>query len=231
MSITRWEHTKSKSNYHFDPNVNEDIAPPFKVIGRIESDLVPHLQAAMDMQRRLGYGFENRIATQNGIKPYTDEMDRADLVSLGLSEDHSYNHQYRIATDCLTKIRDAFGFKPELYGGRFLVQKPGQMFHLHIDEAPHIRGNQINHWTDEQPDYIARLTIMVHDWQPGHVYAFGNTYWKQWKAGDIVWHDWRNVPHATANIGRSDRATLQVTGWTTEQTRRMIHEGNVQITL
>jgi hypothetical protein len=227
--ITRWQHTTAKSNYHFDPTVQEDSNPPFRVIGRVNGDLVSHLQAAIEQQKHLGYGFNNRVATQNGQVPYTDEMDRADLESLGLEPDHTYNYQYRFATDVHLKLRDAFGFKPEYYGGRFLVQKPGQMFHLHIDEAPWIRGNQKDHWTDQQPDAIARLTIMVYDWQPGHVYAYGNTYWKQWKAGDIVWHDWRNVPHATANIGRTDRATLQVTGWTTEQTLRMIREGNVTV--
>ena len=65
--------------------------------------------------------------------------------------------------------------------------------------------------------------IALEDWQMGHMFAFGNTYWKQWKAGDIVYHSWIDVPHCTANGAHVPRYTIQVTGHTTDRTFELIH--------
>jgi hypothetical protein len=101
------------------------------------------------------------------------------------------------------------------------------MFPYHVDEIPNIKDNQIDHEFDKHPEQVARLEIMVYDWQPGHVWAYGNTYWKQWKAGDIAWHNWRDIPHGTANFGRSDRVTLQVTGLTTDLTLERLQKKSI----
>lgn len=226
MSQTRWDFSKSRSNYHFDPTINEDANPPFRVIGRIDGDLVYHLQEALKANPVRANGFKNRLSAQkdSGDKPFTHDMDQAELRHLNLQEDHVFFDNVKPATNILDMIRMAFCFDATKYGGGFHIQKPGMMFPYHVDEIPGVKDNQIDHEFDKHPEKIARLEIMVYDWQPGHVWSYGNTYWKQWKAGDIAWHNWRDIPHGTANIGRSDRATLQVTGMTTERTRRMINQ-------
>lgn len=226
--MNRWDFSKSRSKYHIDPTIVEDDNLPFKIVGRVEGDLVAHLQAALQANPVRANGFKNRLQVQNDVthKPFTYDMDQEELRDLGLHEDHTFFHNLKPATDVLLKIRDAFGFKTERFGGGFHIQKPGMMFPYHVDEIPNIKDNDPNHWIDQHPEAVARLEIMVYDWQPGHVWAYGNTYWKQWKAGDIAWHNWRDTPHGTCNFGRTDRVTLQATGWTTDKTIKMIESGN-----
>jgi 2-polyprenyl-6-methoxyphenol hydroxylase-like FAD-dependent oxidoreductase len=47
MTQTRWDFSKSRSSYHFDPTIVEDSDPPFKIVGRVQGDLVYHLQEAL----------------------------------------------------------------------------------------------------------------------------------------------------------------------------------------
>jgi hypothetical protein len=229
MTQTRWDFSKSRSNYHFDPTINEDANPPFRIVGHVRGDLVYHLQEALKENPVRSNGFKNRLQIQTGSdeKPFTYDMDLAELDYLGLDQDHAFFHNLKPATDILEKLRRHFGFRKKNFGGGFHIQKPGMMFPYHVDEILNVRDNQIDHECDQHPEQVARLEIMVHDWQPGHVWAYGNTYWKQWKAGDIAWHDWRSIPHGTANFGRSDRVTLQVTGLTTESTLDILKKKSI----
>lgn len=227
MTMTRWDFSKSRSNYHFDPTINEDANPPFRIVGHVVSDLVPHLQEAVKANPVRANGFKNRLQVQNGLDdlPFTHDMDVADLKHLGLHEDHVFFDNVKPASeDILETIRFHFKFRKQGFGGAFHIQKPGMMFPYHVDEIPGVKDNQIDHEFDRHPEKVARLEIMVHDWQPGHVWAYGNTYWKQWKAGDIAWHNWRDTPHGTANFGRTDRVTLQVTGLTTDSTLEILQK-------
>jgi len=217
--LTRWEYSKSFSNYHFDPTIDEDADPPFRRIGRIEGNLYAIYQEQLKKHQPRPNGFLNRLAVQSTITtpPYTIDYDRAELEYLGLDENHVFFDNL-LARDnpAVQKIIDAFGFKSA--GCNFHVQNPGCVFPYHIDEIPGIKNNNPNSILDKDPKWAARFEIQVLDWQPGHVWSIGNTYWKQWRAGDIIWHDWRHTPHGTANLGRSDRITLQITGICTEKT-------------
>jgi len=58
---------------------------------------------------------------------------------------------------------------------------------------------------------IWRAVIFLEDWQSGHYLEINNTPVTQWSAGDMV--VWQNdVPHMAANLGITDRYTLQITG-------------------
>jgi hypothetical protein len=229
MTQTRWDFSKSRSSYHFDPTIVEDSDPPFKIVGRVQGDLVYHLQEALKANPVRSNGFKNRLSVQSNVddKPFTYDMDQEDLKYLGLNEDHTFFHNLKPTTDILRTIRNFYGFQKKNFGGGFHIQKPGMMFPYHVDEIPNIKDNQIDHEFDKHPEQVARLEIMVYDWQPGHVWAYGNTYWKQWKAGDIAWHNWRDIPHGTANFGRSDRVTLQVTGLTTDLTLERLQKKSI----
>jgi hypothetical protein len=53
---------------------------------------------------------------------------------------------------------------------------------------------------------------MLEDWQLGHYLDCNGKAFVHWQAGDVV--EWTfDTPHSAANIGMTDRYTLQVTGW------------------
>jgi len=65
----------------------------------------------------------------------------------------------------------------------------------------------------ELPDSknIWRAVIFLEDWQSGHYFELDNTPITQWKAGNFVaWN--ADVEHLAANMGTTDRYTLQLTG-------------------
>jgi len=225
--ITRWDYSKNLSNYHFDPAINEDADPHFKVIGRVEGDLNAVYQQQLAKYPAVANGFLNRLEVQQNrdSAPFTSEYDRAELESLKLDPDHVFFHNLSVADNpVVQKIIDSFKFASA--SASFHIQHPGGIFPYHIDEIPGIKENDPNSWLDRHPQWAARFEIQVLDWQPGHIWAVGNTYWKQWRAGDIVWHNWRDTPHGTCNLGRSERVTLQVTGLCTEETLRIINDRN-----
>src|SRR5450830_1706836 len=92
MKLTRWEYSKAKSNYHFDPFKNEDIDVPFKRVGSVQADLVSELHRLLMVEQPQENGFRNRLHVQLGRSdiPYTIEMDLEELKILGLPEDHSF---------------------------------------------------------------------------------------------------------------------------------------------
>lgn len=58
---------------------------------------------------------------------------------------------------------------------------------------------------------IIRIIVFLEDWQSGHILQIGNELIAPWKAGDFV--SWMgDTPHIAANLGSSDRYTLQITG-------------------
>lgn len=63
----------------------------------------------------------------------------------------------------------------------------------------------------EDPDSIHRAVIFLEDWQSGHYFEIDGSPLTDWLAGDTV--IWRNdVQHLAANMGMTDRYTLQITG-------------------
>ena len=58
---------------------------------------------------------------------------------------------------------------------------------------------------------IRRYVIFLEDWQSGHYLELDGEPLQPWLAGTgVFWHD--SVPHLAANIGKTDRYTLQITG-------------------
>ena len=113
----------------------------------------------------------------------------------------------------LKKLIDFFGL--EEAQPRLHIQKTGQVFNYHIDKLDDL-------YKDVPFDRIIRFAIMLADWEPGHFYQYGNDVYDRWKAGDVHYFDWPNVPHGTANASSHPRYTLQVTGLRTEATDRLL---------
>lgn len=58
---------------------------------------------------------------------------------------------------------------------------------------------------------IWRAVVFLADWQSGHYFEIDETPITEWRAGDtVVWNN--DVEHVAANMGMTDRYTLQITG-------------------
>lgn len=233
--MNRWEFSKSRSNYHFDPTVNEDSVEtaPFKILGNA-SGLIGRFNTEVEKTHPTPYSFGNRMQLLKGKegKYFTSDYDKKELEDLNLPKDFSFFNWLNVTDVSLKeKIQKVFCFKDARFNAHYHVQMPGQMFPYHIDELPGFKENQIDHEYDKDPKWITRFEIMVYDWVPGHVWAYGNTYWKQWKSGDIAWHNWRDVPHGTANLSHTPRVVLQITGRCSEHTLNIIDSGNLTVNL
>ncbi len=93
----------------------------------------------------------------------------------------------------------------------FHIQYPGEMLNLHIDKQYEM---------NEDPNRVARFFIFLEDWKPGHLLQMGTSF-MQWRRGDVVWFDWRNMPHASANAGWEPRCLIQITGTMTRKTEEL----------
>ena len=59
---------------------------------------------------------------------------------------------------------------------------------------------------------IWRCFVALDDWHPGQLVNFEPNFWTHWKKGDVVFFDWKNTPHSTANCGSKHRPFLKITG-------------------
>lgn len=222
---SRWEYTKATSRWHFDPKRDEDAECPFKIVARFSGvDFSSIVKRALEINRPTTMA--NRL--RNGQVPFTDRLERNDYATMGLTIDHvMYNESARSDfgerwPDELRKVFKWLGLQKRGFGCAIHVQYPGQTFPLHIDVFPSLKQNQEHHILDDHVDAAARFTLQLKDWEWGHMWSYGNTYWKQWEAGEISFHPWRDLPHATANSGFSPRVSVQITGLVTDRTRAIL---------
>ena len=115
-----------------------------------------------------------------------------------------------IARDIGTEARefflDRFGF---LKNTMMCVQKmlPGMILPTHADKFDYFKKTHVV----DDADRIMRIIMFLEPWQPGHISEVDGQPNTLWKAGD--WVCWFNkTPHMAANIGQTDRYTLQITG-------------------
>ena len=67
------------------------------------------------------------------------------------------------------------------------------------------------------PTEICRAVVFLEAWQSGHYFEIDGTPITEWQAGDtLIWN--YDVPHIAANMGMTDRYTLQITGLRVENT-------------
>jgi hypothetical protein len=63
----------------------------------------------------------------------------------------------------------------------------------------------------QDPKVICRAIIFLEDWQQGHYFDIDGVPITQWRAGDGVQWNW-DTKHTAANVGKTNRYTLQITG-------------------
>ena len=137
-----------------------------------------------------------------------------DLIVEQARLDHVITHMSWDIPAVFQPMIDQFGLADCM--ARLHVQKPGEMWNVHIDK--------LSKWAPNNPDSVIRIMIQLTDWKQGQFWEFGNYHWRCWRAGDVVSFDWPNIPHATANAGYDPRVTLQLTGVKTAQTYDFLAE-------
>lgn len=208
--INSWDSYVGQSNYHFDNFKKDKPGEWFRVLGKFNAPSWKHeLELIASRLSPLVAGPEVR---QPGAPPpanleltqYADKIqDCPTLMAM-------YNYIGLIGGSV-----SANG--TVLKGRRIHWQMPGQTFLMHLDR----------HWEQlpdkNKPQDVARITVMLEDWQPGQFIMYGNCIYDHWQAGEIHVFDWVNTPHCTANASRFPRPTFQMTGLVSEKTKQLLN--------
>ena len=206
--ISNWETSRARSTYHFDVKKIDQAQDVVVYLGHIEptwlsdlTDIVANAQPATWATR--GYKGE-------GIQAPPEELaaEEYDLIANGMSPDLPITHLTWRMPESLQRISDSFALADCM--NRIHVQRPGQVWNLHIDK--------LQKWDPVHPEQVMRIMIQLTDWQPGQFWQYGNYNYSQWRAGDVTTFDWANIPHSTANAGFNPRVTFQITGVRTAAT-------------
>tara|TARA_B100000579_G_C22847338_1_gene865232 strand:+ start:3422 stop:4162 length:741 start_codon:yes stop_codon:yes gene_type:complete len=160
---------------------------------------------------------------------YKPEISATELSSttmtaseLDYHKSHNFGNGYdRYKPDSnLVKIADALGFENASIW--INNQSPGTVMGRHVDcitcfmhENQEELRSQMFDKERRQPansKNIWRCFVALEDWQPGQIVNFEPNFWTNWTKGDVLFFDWRNTAHSTANAGVKDRPFLKITG-------------------
>lgn len=104
-----------------------------------------------------------------------------------------------------TPFRSIFPF--ERFGWSFYRMPPGSVLPAHRDTYDRFK---LIHGLDTK-NTVVRTIVFLEDWASGHYLEMNGQPFTGWRAGD--WVSWRDdFLHLAANMGKTDRYTLQLTG-------------------
>jgi len=142
-------------------------------------------------------------------EPFNDSDSVAKWRSLGYTQERFTGDMYDMRFD-QPDWYDGFEayFKQwKNIGWSFYRMTPGVILPQHSDL--YTRYKRVHGLSDSKT--VWRAVIFLEDWQSGHYLELDATPITQWRAGDFVaWND--DVEHLAANMGTTDRYTLQLTG-------------------
>ena len=195
-----------RSGYHFDNFKFDPDQDKVTVLGNID----PFWSAELDEIVKLAQPKTWRTRGKGLDRPAKEyDQEDYDLKQFGYGKDFIVSDLTWEVPESFNKIGIWFGMENSKM--RLHVQRPGQMWNLHLDK--------LEKWNPEDPSKVMRVMIALNDWEPGHFFSYGNYTHTGWHAGDVTTFDWQNIPHSTANAGHSPRITLQLTGVVTDKTR------------
>jgi hypothetical protein len=221
---SNWDWTVAHSEYHFDKDIDESVGDWFDILGvfdgdwKTERDALVAASMPINWETRKYYGDKDDTSPMLAQEEYDIAAAGGDPKALMLTNMVDEWEDF----PTLYAMADYFGITGDESGTakkRAHVQLTGQMFNRHIDKL----------WDrcPENPERVARITIMLDDWEPGQFYMYGNYVYSHWRAGEAHIFDWANVPHATANASNHARATIQITGLKTNKTREIIENADI----
>lgn len=220
-----WEWTRMRSKYHFNNRIEDAIGDYYFPLGRFEGDWSTELNDQLVKQQRVitwatrAHGSYYNVLEGSTVTSPMLPQEEYDLESAGYTKDLALTGvvEKPDMPEIFIKMHDFFALEDSWT--RLHIQRPGQMFNLHIDKL-----------YDRTPDIdrVTRIVVFLSDWEPGHFYTYGTLNLTHWRAGDVHTFNWRDVPHATANASRTPRAILIMTGLSTEKTREIIQKGSAE---
>lgn len=228
---SRWNYMADRANVSRFPI--QDNLTEFKILGRFVGDWSSELDF-LKTKYANGKGF-NFLTKLGNTEPYTKDIDLNDMKAAGIPENSIFVQRItpkQIQADIeqiptLKKMIDWFEFTG-LILPKIHLQYPGQVFPYHFDDLTTHRSNSN---IDIDPHKYARVEVMLLDWNYGHFWGIGNNVWKNWKAGEIMFHTWHDIPHGTANAGMTPRINLQITGEVSNETIKKLNKDSGEILL
>lgn len=203
-----WDRLRAKSTYHFDPAQVDARDDVIISLGHIKPDWQDELQQILAESQPAtwetrGFKGEGMYIPRPELAEEEYDLERVGVDPKVIITDLTWRLGPR-----LQAISDAFGLEDCM--NRIHVQRPGQVWNLHIDK--------LHKWAPDAPESVMRIFVQLTDWQSGQFWEYGNHHWNQWRAGSVTTFDWQNIPHCTANAGFHPRVTLQITGVVTAKT-------------
>jgi hypothetical protein len=211
MTTSSWDLTKPRSKYHFDNFKIDPEQDRVIRLGHITADWSSELKKIIDTAQPATWRTRGAVGKARPEEELAAE--EYDLERAGYGKDYVITHLNWEVPEVLLNISNLFGLEDCM--NRIHVQRPGEVWNLHLDK--------LEKWCPHNPDSVIRLQLQLTDWEQGHFWSYGNYLHQGWRAGDLTTFDWQNIPHSTANAGLNPRVTFQMTGVITEQTRTFLH--------
>ena len=209
--ISSWDQSKQKSKYHFDNFKNDSQVDKVIRLGKITADYSEDVKHAIETAKPATWRTRGKVGKTRPEEELSSED--YDLEKFGYGKDYQITHLNWQITPNLKKITELFALDDCME--RIHVQKPGEVWNLHLDK--------LEKWAPDALWTVMRVQVALTDWEQGHFWSYGNYNHQQWRAGDVTTFDWQNIPHSTANAGHNPRVTFQLTGIITEQTTEFIN--------
>lgn len=214
---TGWNYRRKTSKWHFDPTIKDEFGIKRNFV-RFEGDWQDEIlakpfdeTAPLDLSEWL-----QRISVQEHIELGVDTRIEGKRVTV----DPAIHKK-------IYKIVESFGLLSPY--AQIIRQKPGEMFMYHIDKiccAIDDRHGMTSMEAIENDEDSVRLFVALEDWCWGQYLLMGNFHWTQWRAGDVLWFRWQDMPHGSANCGHKPRYFLKLTGKMTEQWKEVLESDN-----
>jgi hypothetical protein len=141
-------------------------------------------------------------------EPFNDPASLKEWRKLGYSQTRFTGDMYDMRSSepvWVDGFRSIFPF--ERFSWSFYRMAPGCVLPAHRDTYDRFK---LIHGL-ENTQSVVRSIVFLEDWASGHYLEMNGTPFTGWRAGDWVsWHD--DFLHLAANMGQTDRYTLQLTG-------------------
>ena len=139
-------------------------------------------------------------------EPFNDPVSLKEWRDLGYTQTKFTGDMYDMRQEepeWMHLLRNVFDWRH--FSWSVYRMNPGCCLPMHSDTYSRFR--ELYNWNGD----IHRAVIYMEDWQSGHVSEIQDTVITEWRAGDyIVWKN--DTPHLAANVGKTPRYTLQITG-------------------
>ena len=139
-------------------------------------------------------------------EPFNDPVSLKEWRNLGYTQTKFTGDMYDMRQEepeWMHLLRNVFDWRH--FSWSVYRMNPGCCLPMHGDTYSRFR--ELYNWNGD----IHRAVLYMEDWQSGHISEIEDTVITNWKAGDYV--VWKNdTPHLAANVGKTARYTLQITG-------------------